>query len=334
MAAWALQAIGAQAPINLGTAGNFTLLAKTGISTTGATSVLGDIGVSPIDSTGITGFTLSLNALNTFATSPLVTGKAYASDYTAPTPSKLTTAIADMETAYSDAAGRNLPDTTELGAGNISGLTLAPGLHKWGTGVLLTSEVTFAGDADAIWILQIAENLTVGDGAMVHLSGGALAGNIFWQVAGEVNLGTTSDFKGIVLSRTGIHARTGAAITGRLLAQSAVTLDASSVTNPSKGNLGWFGAFNDALFDHNSGHGWILHTEHGWLYLTLHQDQVWFWEHIRQGWFWTHSDLYPYGYSDTRAHWEYYHLGGTPNLRWFFLFTDNQQNGSWVEVRP
>jgi hypothetical protein len=209
------------------------ILAKSGISTTGTTSIVGDIGVSPIDSTAITGFGLIMDSSNTFSTSSLVTGKVYAADYTAPTPSNMTTAVSAMETAYTDAAGRTLPDATELGAGDISGMTLAPGLYKWGTGVLITSGVTLSGGANAVWIFQIAGDLTVGNGAIVTLSGGAQAKNIFWQVAGQATLGTTANVKGIILSQTLISMNTGATLNGRALAQTAVTLDANAVTKPN-----------------------------------------------------------------------------------------------------
>ncbi len=93
--------------VKLGTSGDFVILGKTGISNTGSTEITGNLGVSPIDQTAITGFGLILDATGTFSTSSLVTGKIFAADYTDPTPSKLTTAIGDMETAYTDAAGRN-----------------------------------------------------------------------------------------------------------------------------------------------------------------------------------------------------------------------------------
>jgi hypothetical protein len=224
----------AQAPVALGTAGNFAVLAKTGISTTGTTSIVGDIGVSPIDSTAITGFGLIMDSSNQFSTSSIVTGKVYAADYTSPTPAKMTTAISDMETAYTDAAGRTLPDFTELYAGDITGKTLTPGLYKWGTGVLVSAGgVTLSGGANDVWIFQIAQDLTVDNGAKVTLSGGAQAKNIFWQVAGQTTLGTTSDFKGIILSKTLISLNTGAALNGRALAQTEVTLIANGITAPS-----------------------------------------------------------------------------------------------------
>ncbi|MCZ7396303.1 MAG: ice-binding family protein [Candidatus Methanoperedens sp.] len=225
-----------QAPVDLGTAGNFVILAKSGISTTGTTSIVGDIGVSPIASTAITGFGLIMDASNEFSTSSVVTGKVYAANYAPPTPSTMTTAVSDMETAYTDAARRTSPDHTELGAGNIGGMTLTPGLYKWGTGVKIPAGgVTLSGGANDVWIFQIAQDLTVDNGAKVTLSGGAQAGNIFWQVAGKTTLGTTSDFKGIILSKTLISLNTGATLNGRALAQTAVTLTANVITAPSSG---------------------------------------------------------------------------------------------------
>jgi len=220
------------APVVLGTAGNFVILAKTTITTTGTTSIVGDLGLSPAATSFITGFALSMDPSNVFATSSLVTGRIYAADMAPPTPTTMTTAILDMQNAFTDAAGRTLPDFTELGAGNIDGLTLVPGLYKWGTGVTFATGVTLSGGANDVWIFQIAQDLTVGNGAIVTLSGGAQAKNIFWQVSGQVVLGTTSDFKGIILCQTQIALQTGATLLGRALAQTAVTLDANAVTRP------------------------------------------------------------------------------------------------------
>ena len=219
--------------VNLGSSGNFAILTKSGISTTGTTSIAGDIGVSPIDSTAITGFGLVADSSNQFSTSSLVNGKIYAATYAPPTPAKMTTAVSDMQTAYTDAAGRTNPTATELGAGNIGGMTLAPGLYKWGTGVTIPGGVTLSGGSNDVWIFQIAQNLDVGNGAIVTLSGGAQPQNIFWQVAGQATLGTTSDTKGIILSQTAIVVKTGAKLNGRALAQTAVTLDADRVTAPT-----------------------------------------------------------------------------------------------------
>jgi hypothetical protein len=222
-----------RAIVLLGTAGNFAILTKSGVSTTGATGVLGDIGVSPAAASYLTGFGLSADASNEFSTSSLVTGRLYASNYAPPTPALMTTAVSDMEIAFTDAAGRTLPDFTELHAGDISGQTLVPGLYKWGTGLLINgTTTTLTGSATDVWIFQIAQNLTVGNGVILNLTGGALPENVFWQISGKTTLGTTANFKGIILCQTLIEMKTGSTLTGRALAQTAVTLDATAVTQP------------------------------------------------------------------------------------------------------
>jgi len=200
------------------------------------------MGVSPAAATTITGFGLIMDSTGTFSTSTLVAGKVYASDYTAPTPTTMTTAILDMQTAYTDAAGRingtGVPDYLSLGAGDITSLTLTRGIYKWGTSLnIYSAGVTLSGSATDIWIFQIAGDLIVASGAIVTLSGGAVANNIFWQVAGQVSLDTTVQMKGNILCQTMIALNTGATLNGRALAQSEVTLDANTVTSPA-GNTG------------------------------------------------------------------------------------------------
>jgi hypothetical protein len=218
--------------VDLGTASQYVILAETAISTVSPSVITGDLGISPAAATYITGFSPTLGASGAFSTSSQVTGKLYAADYASPSPTMLTSAIGDMGTAFTAAAGR-APDVTGLGAGSIGGKTLAAGVYRWGTGLLLATDVTLAGSATDVWIFQIAKNLTVSDGVHLVLSGGALPENVFWQVSGNVSLGTTAQFDGTILCQTGITLNTGASITGRLLAQTAVTLDANTVvTSP------------------------------------------------------------------------------------------------------
>jgi len=219
------------APVDLGTAANYVILAKSGISTTGTTAVTGNLGLSPADATYITGFSLIADATNVFSTSSIVTGQVFAADYAVPTPANLTTAVGDMMTAYTDAAGR-APDYTELGAGNIGGMTLSPGTYKWGTGVMIPTDVTLSGSSNDVWIFEIAQDIVMSSGTRINLIGGAQAKNIFWQVFGIVDIGTTAHFEGIALVQTAVTLKTGATVNGRLLAQTAVTLDASAVTQP------------------------------------------------------------------------------------------------------
>jgi hypothetical protein len=220
--------------IDLGGAGIFTILTKSGISTTGITSVGGNIGVSPAAATSITGFGLIMNANGQSAHTPIVTGLVFASDYAAPTPSNMTTAVNNMQTAYTTANGLVTPaPIVDLYAGNISGKILPPGLYKYNSGVLITSAgVTLAGGPNDTWVFQISQDLTVNNSAIIKLTGGAQAKNIYWVVAGQATLGTNVDFSGNILSKTLISLNTGTKVTGRLLAQTAVTLNASTVILP------------------------------------------------------------------------------------------------------
>lgn len=219
------------APVNLGGAGDFAILAKAGVSTVPRSAVIGNIGVSPIARGGLTGFAVTMDVSNAFSRSTQVFGKLYAADYASPTPAKLRTAVLDMQAAYTDAAGR-APDFTELGTGNIGGMTLSPGTYKWSTSVLIPTNVTLSGGPNAVWIFQISGGLTQASGKRVILAGGAQARNVFWQVAGVVAIGTTAHLEGIVLAQTGITLATGASVNGRLLAQTAVTLQKNAVTRP------------------------------------------------------------------------------------------------------
>jgi len=221
------------ARVMLGAAEDFVILAKSGISTVPTSAVTGNIGVSPAAASYVTGFSLTADSTNGFSTSPQVSGKVYAADYAAPTPSDMTTAVSDMELAFRDAAGR-APDVTELGAGEIGGMTLSPGVYQWGTGLLIPADITLDGGAKGVWVFQVAQDLTLSSAASVVLSGGALAENVFWQVAGQVELGTTAHLEGVVLSQTAVSLGTAASINGRLLAQTAVTLDGNTVVEPAR----------------------------------------------------------------------------------------------------
>jgi hypothetical protein len=223
------------AAVNLGTAANYAVLAKSAISTTGVTAVTGDLGISPAAASLVTGFALIMDGSGQFSTSSLVTGNVYASDYSVPTPANLITAVGDMETAYTDAATRTpaVGANLNMGAGTINGVTLTPGLYTWGTDLNITGNITISGSSIDRWIFQISGFLSLANGAQIILSGGALPQNIVWQVAGTgATLGTTSHFEGIILALAAITANTGATMNGRALAQTAVTLNATTLVEP------------------------------------------------------------------------------------------------------
>jgi hypothetical protein len=218
-----------QTPVNLGKAGPFAILTKSGITDVFPSAINGDVGASPI-----TGAAIHLTCAE------VMTGIIYSVNAAGPLPCRvtdptlLTKAVGDMETAYTDAAGRKLPNFVNLGAGLIGGLTLVPGLYKWSTRVLISTDVTLSGAKNAVWIFQIAGTLTQASATKVILKGGALPKNIFWQTSGAVAIGTTAHFEGVILAKTKIAMKTGASANGRLLAQTAVTLEKNAVTRPAR----------------------------------------------------------------------------------------------------
>jgi len=219
--------------IDLGKAGEFVILSKSGIDRIGVTSIIGNIGVSPIGQTALTGFSQAMDVSNTFSTSDYVTGKLYAADYTTPTPAYLTTAISDMETALTTANGLTTDVIVALGAGDISGMTLAPGLYKWDTGLLITNAgVTLSGGPNDTWVFQISKDFTIDNDAKITLAGGAQAKNIFWVTKTQAVLGSNVQFQGNIIAETLISVNTGTTVLGRLLSQTAVTLNTNVVTKP------------------------------------------------------------------------------------------------------
>lgn len=212
--------------VNLGLAGNFAILSKTGVTDVYKSSVTGDVGASPISGAAI------------LIRCAEVSGTIYSVDAAGPlpyrvtNPSMLTTAIGDMQAAYTDAAGRVNPDFLNLGAGNIGGKTLTAGLYKWTTDLVIPTDITIKGTPTDIFIFQVSGTLKMSSAVKITLTGGALAKNIFWQTSGAVTLGTTTHFEGNILSMTGINLQTGASLNGRMLAQTAVTLQMNTVVIP------------------------------------------------------------------------------------------------------
>jgi hypothetical protein len=229
----ALSSVAALGPaaVNLRTAGNFAILSKTGVSTVPPSVITGNIGVSPIAATGLTGFSLTVDSTGTFSTSGQVTGQLFAASYSAPTPATLTAAIGDMGTAFTDATGRVNPNFNNLASGAIGGRILGPGLYKWTSAVTIGSDVTIAGSFEDTWIFQISGGLTVAAAKKVVLVGGALASNIVWVVSGAVSVAAGAHIEGVVLGKTSISLLTGATANSRLLSQTSVALQKATVNN-------------------------------------------------------------------------------------------------------
>lgn len=220
-------------PVLLGTAGNFVVLAKAGISCNLSSNIHGNIGISPAAASYITGFDLILDPSGLFSTSPLVNGNVYAADYATPTPDNLTVAVLDMQAAYVDAAGRPTPDFVNLGSGDISGLTLVPGLYNWDGAVSISAPIILDGAGDDVWIFQIAGSVVMNPNVQMILSGGAQAKNVFWQTFGPLILHSGNHLEGNVLCSTAINLDANASVTGRLLSHTAISLNQNFIIAPN-----------------------------------------------------------------------------------------------------
>jgi hypothetical protein len=230
--------------VDLGTAANYAILTKTGISTVPSSAITGNIAVSPIARGAMTGFSFTLGADSgelSESVQIVGTGTSYSADSILPgVPAALTTAVGHMETAYDDAAGRSNTDASRinLGAGLLGGVfggptaPLTAGVYTFDTDVSINSDIVFYGnnDPDAVFIIQMTGNLK--QYAAVTLRNGAKAENIFWQVAGLVDVAAGMHLEGILLVKTAVTFKTGSSLNGRVLAQTACNLQQATIVQP------------------------------------------------------------------------------------------------------
>ena len=220
---------GRQAAVNLGVAGDFVILAQSAITDVSTSAITGDIGLSPAAGSY---FTATDGVLCDEVVGLIYTVAAGGPACETIDATKLGKAVLDFGTAYTDAAGRAYKadaNHLNLGAGELGGLTLAPGVYHWDNNVTISTDVTLKGGKNDVWIFQIPGTLNISSATSVILKG-VLAKNIFWVVGGAVTLGTTSHFEGNILGWTGITLNTGSSINGRLLAGTQVALQTATVT--------------------------------------------------------------------------------------------------------
>jgi hypothetical protein len=226
--------------VDLGDAEDYVILAKSGITNVPTSAITGNIGVSPIAAAAMTGFDLIMDSSDLYSLSTQIDGEAHASDYHEDTGTALTSAVENMMTAYKDAAGRPNSDGARIdyGGGYLGGdyggesNPLTPGVYTFGTDVHIGTTLYFEGSATDIFIIQMTGNLMQVANVDVILNGGALAKNIFWQVAGHVEVGSGAHIEGVLLCGTKVDFLNGSSISGRVLAQTACNLGKATITGP------------------------------------------------------------------------------------------------------
>jgi hypothetical protein len=231
-AVFCLHLQGVQLPVVLGSTVTFSILAAAAVTNSGPTIVNGNLGISPMPLSFVTGFPPGTVApgFQIYAT----------------TPGPAATAQIDLTTAYNDAATSHRDgDVPTTLSGDLSGLTLAPGLYnststlslgQTGNGILIFNG---GGNPNSVWVIQVGSGLTTFTGSQMILAGGASAANIFWQVGSSATLGTNSTFYGTILAMASITLGTGAALDGRALARTgAVTLLDNTMTEPGSPTTG------------------------------------------------------------------------------------------------
>jgi hypothetical protein len=209
------------APLDLGTAANYVMLAKTAITATSVNDITGDVGISPNTAAAITGFALAMAPGGQHSTSSIVNGEVVAANYAGGAAAELTQAISDMMAANVDAASRT--GTVAKGAGVLGGLTLEPGVYTFTTAVSITSDLTFDGGIDDVWIIYTTGALTVAAGVDIILEGGAQANNIFFTGATSMTIGADASIAGILVFKTTIGFGAGSSLNGRAFSQTAIT---------------------------------------------------------------------------------------------------------------
>jgi hypothetical protein len=217
------------AAVPLLTAGNYAVLAETAVTSqlVPASAITGDIAVNA-SSPNLINFGIVIGVPADHWTSAQVTGKLFSSDLSPAATVIVNQASIDMVAAYTDAAGRLLPDQTDVNSGvmgDLGGLTFTKGLYKFTTAVAIPpAGITISGSASDIWIFQVDGALSAAALSNVTLTGGALAQNIFWQVHGAATIGATSVFYGTLLASGAVTVNDGATVHGKILGQTGVTL--------------------------------------------------------------------------------------------------------------
>ena len=237
--------------VNLGKSGNYVILAKAGVSTVPNSAVTGNVAVSPAARTALTGWSLISEPTDTsFGSAQVVApDRLFAADNVGGTTSvDLTTAVGDMQTAYTAANGLapaggalagGVPGTACPGTGGtgaLGGMTISPGVYTCTVTLNIATGTNVTLSGAGVYVIRTTQGINQASGTQVLLTNGALAQNVFWVPALTANIvgtaGTPTTMAGVILAKTNISVGTNATVNGRLLAQTAVTLDQATITQP------------------------------------------------------------------------------------------------------
>jgi hypothetical protein len=205
----------ASAAPSLGRASSFAVLGGSTVTNTGATQITGDMGVS---SPGV--------SVTGFPPGTIAGGAQHVGDPAA------NSAQRDVQTAYAALASEAC--NTPLTGQDLGGKRLSPGVYCFTSSAQVTGQLVLdaRGNANGVWVFQVASTLTTAPSASVVMSKSGRAGNVFWQVGSAATLGTGTAFAGNILAYSSITLNTGASLSGRALARAAVTMDSNNMRVP------------------------------------------------------------------------------------------------------
>ncbi|KAJ7269080.1 hypothetical protein C8J57DRAFT_329927 [Mycena rebaudengoi] len=220
------------APVVLGSAKTFAILANTRVFNTPTSAITGDVGVASGNASSLSNFGLVRDASQQFSSSAQVNGRVMVGTDEAPTPQLLAGAAVDMQAAFTDAMGRPGADFVGLQNGRIVGANLVPGIYKWKTAVTIAGDITLTGSSTDTWIFQISSSFNQETNRRITLAGGALPQNVVWAIAGIVTIGANTLLQGNILATGNVEVGANAVHNGCIYALTTVELNMATISCP------------------------------------------------------------------------------------------------------
>ncbi|MEZ5420529.1 MAG: ice-binding family protein [Vicinamibacterales bacterium] len=203
------------APVSLGGAETFATLGRTGVTSTGASTFAGDVGVGPGGTlTGVTAAMVTGGSLHD--------GDAVAAQ-----------ALRDARAAWAALAGRTCLPANQNPV--LNGASLAPGVYCFNADAVIAPGATLTLTGAGPWIFQVAGALTIGDGASIVAPiapPATCAGSeVYWQVGDQdtatavtpVTVGAGATVVGTIVAEGDVTLGSAAELDGQVLSVGAVT---------------------------------------------------------------------------------------------------------------